>query len=85
MRIPTGLEVCYKCGGDGGCLGSDFGDYGVHPCFRCATTGYLPEGTVEREQEQFEYYPDPIPNRDYWEGGYYDDCPPEYDGADQVL
>lgn len=47
--LPDSLEYCNACGGNGGCPGSDFGDTGWHPCFRCGTTGLLPAGTAERE------------------------------------
>lgn len=47
--LPETLEYCNVCGGYGGCPGSDFGDNGFHPCFRCGTTGVLPAGTAERE------------------------------------
>lgn len=28
-------KICVNCGGWGGCPGSDFGDYGYHPCYAC--------------------------------------------------
>lgn len=42
-------EECDRCGGHGGEPGSNFGDHGWHPCFRCGATGRLPEGTAELE------------------------------------
>jgi hypothetical protein len=51
IPVPAGLEICYGCGGDGGCPGADFGDYGWHPCYKCFGTGYLPDGTADRETE----------------------------------
>jgi len=47
--LPDTLEYCNACGGMGGCPGSDFGDVGWHPCFRCGATGLLLAGTAERE------------------------------------
>lgn len=43
-------ETCPKCGGQGGCPGSDFGDYGWHPCFFCGASGLVEEGTTAREE-----------------------------------
>lgn len=54
IKVPAGKEICYKCGGDGGEPGSNFGDYGFHPCFKCGTSGYLPAGTLEREEKAWE-------------------------------
>jgi hypothetical protein len=33
--------ICPRCGGQGGCPGSDFGDHGWHPCFLCCEEGYI--------------------------------------------
>ncbi len=41
-------ETCPRCGGQGGEPGSNFGDYGWHPCFFCGETGEVSEGTTQR-------------------------------------
>lgn len=55
IPIPDGMEICYKCGGNGGQPGGDFGDYGFHSCYRCGESGYLPLGTCDRECNENKY------------------------------
>jgi hypothetical protein len=38
---------CPRCGGQGGCPGSDFGDYGWHPCFACGESGVVTSAVAE--------------------------------------
>ncbi len=49
--VSPHVETCPQCGGNGGEPGSNFGDYGWHPCFFCGASGVVPEGTAQREAE----------------------------------
>lgn len=64
IKIPDGMEVCNGCGGNCGCPGSDFGDHGWHPCYKCGEVGYLPAGTAKREEEFAHAFPERLPYDD---------------------
>lgn len=67
-------ETCPKCGGQGGCPGSDFGDYGWHPCFFCGASGLVEEGTTARE-EYTRKATEGLYRPEYRESDYFDDSP----------
>lgn len=52
------LAVCSRCGGMCGEPGSNFGDYGWHPCYHCGATGEC--GCPECRDS--DYRPDDLPN-----------------------
>lgn len=43
------MQQCPECGGWGEEPGSNFGDHGWHPCFRCGSSGKI----TEEEMAQF--------------------------------
>jgi hypothetical protein len=61
------IEECPKCGGWGGELGSNFGDYGWHPCYRCGGTGFVPVASAsDHPPVEPDDFPDPTPDENWF-------------------
>jgi hypothetical protein len=74
-RPGVGMVYCPECGGYGGEPGSNFGDYGWHPCYFCGSMGVITQERLDAyDRAQAEM---PEPRHEYREG---DDLGWEGDG-----